>query len=116
MANKSPIEEVQELQKMVVDYAKQETLDPLKSLGRYVGLGVGGSIMIFLGVSFMGFGVLRFLQTLDPFDSVSDSTTVTTEQSATWGSTIPYLAAIVTLGLALFVIYRALIRAKESVK
>jgi len=115
VANKSPIDEVQELQKMVVDYAKQETLDPLKTLGRYIGLGVGGSVMIFLGVSFVGFGVLRFLQTLAPFDSVAEADSIASSQTATWGSTIPYVAAIATLGLALLVIYRGLVRAKESV-
>ena len=36
-------DQVGELKNMVVGYAKQETIDPLKSLGRYVGFGAGGS-------------------------------------------------------------------------
>ena len=115
VASKSPIHEVQELQKLVVDYAKQETLDPLKSLGRYLGLGVGGAVLIFLGVSFGGIGVLRLIQSLNLFGS-EPSGVDAAEQSATWGTTIPYLAAILALSLALILIYRGLVRAKESVK
>ncbi len=116
MADKSPIEEVQELQKMVVDYAKQETLDPMKSLGRYLGLGLAGSVMIFLGISFVGFGILRLLQTLGPFEQASDAADAVSGPAPGWGSTVPYVAAIVVLSLGQFVIYRGLVRAKESVK
>ena len=47
-----------------VGYAKQETIDPLKGLGRYVGFGVGGSLLLAIGpVALLGLAVLRALQT-----------------------------------------------------
>ena len=44
------------------DYAKQETIDPLKALGRFLKLGVPGAIIGSLGVFFLSLAVLRALQ------------------------------------------------------
>jgi len=59
-----------ELKDMVVTYAKQETIDPLRSLVRFVALGVGGSILLSLGLSILVLGGLRYLQMeqADTFD------------------------------------------------
>lgn len=60
--SKTTQETAKELQQLVVDYAKQETVDPLKSLGTYLGAGVGGSILIGTGIALILLAVLRILQ------------------------------------------------------
>lgn len=52
-----------ELKELVVAYAKQETIEPLKSLGRFVALGVGGSILLAAGLLLLVLSALRALQT-----------------------------------------------------
>ncbi len=47
---------------LVVDYVKQETLDPVKGLGRYVLFGVAGSVALAIGLVILSVGFLRFLQ------------------------------------------------------
>ncbi|HEX7521142.1 MAG TPA: hypothetical protein VF441_03685, partial [Acidimicrobiia bacterium] len=54
---------VAELWELVVAYFKQETVVPLQKLGRYLGLGVAGSLLLGLGVVFLGMSGLRALQT-----------------------------------------------------
>jgi Putative Actinobacterial Holin-X, holin superfamily III len=52
-----------DLKDLTVSYAKQETVDPIKGLGRYIGLGVAGSLCLALGVVLLAVGGLRALQT-----------------------------------------------------
>ena len=52
-----------ELWELTVAYAKQETIDPLKGLGRFVGAGIGGAIFLGIGVSLLMLSGLRALQT-----------------------------------------------------
>jgi uncharacterized BrkB/YihY/UPF0761 family membrane protein len=99
----NPLEGAQEMQRLLVDYAKQETIEPLKQLGRYLGLGIAGALLVFLGVFFIGLATLRLLQSFDPFDGAS------------WASTLPYLVAVAVLVLALALIYLSLSRAKRKV-
>jgi len=54
---------VLELRDLVVDYVKQETLIPLRQLGRYIGFGIAGALLLGLGVLLLGVGGLRALQT-----------------------------------------------------
>jgi len=54
---------VLELRDMVITYVKQETLVPLRQLGRYIGFGVAGSLLLGLGAVLLGVGALRGLQT-----------------------------------------------------
>ena len=63
MPDKPPQQQIRELRELVIAYFKQETLDPLKGLARYVGFGVLGAILIGSGVSFLAIGGLRALQT-----------------------------------------------------
>ena len=54
---------------LVRDYAKQETLGPLKGAGRWLALGAAGSLFLGLGLVLVLLGVLRVLQTeIDAFD------------------------------------------------
>jgi hypothetical protein len=47
---------------LVIDYVKQETLDPLKGLGRYIVFGVAGSVALAIGLVILAVGFLRLLQ------------------------------------------------------
>jgi hypothetical protein len=61
--DKTPKRQAEDLKDLVVAYAKQETIDPLRHAGRYVAFGVGGALVIGLGVVFLAVGTLRLLQT-----------------------------------------------------
>ena len=54
---------VTELRDLVVNYVKQQTLVPLQQLGRYIGYGLGGSLLLGFGVVFLAMAALRALQT-----------------------------------------------------
>jgi hypothetical protein len=58
----NPQQTVRELKDLVVAYAKQETTDPLKGLGRYVGYGLAGALLMGTGVGFLAVGLLRALE------------------------------------------------------
>lgn len=63
MAQKAPQETIAELKDLVVAYFKQETIDPLKGLLRYLGFGLLAAVMFGLGVLFLSLAALRSLQT-----------------------------------------------------
>jgi len=52
-----------ELWEMTVAYAKQETIEPIKGLGKYLAFGLAGSAMIGLGLIMLVLAGLRALQT-----------------------------------------------------
>ena len=91
MADKTPQQQVQELKDLVVTYAKQETVDPIKNIGRYIGWAVGGAIAFGVGLTFIAIGALRLLQTSMPemFDGRGKS------------SWFPYFAVLLLLAAAL---------------
>src|SRR5262245_20786142 len=78
---------VTELRELVVAYVKQETLEPLRSLGRWVGFGFAGSLLLGFGVVFLAMSALRALQ-----EETGDTFT------GHW-SWVPYVIVIVALGL-----------------
>jgi hypothetical protein len=84
-----------ELRDMVVGYVKQETLIPLKQLGRYVGFGIAGSLLLGLGVVLLAVGGLRALQT-ETGDTFTDD----------W-SWAPYLITVVGLAAGGAVTWKA---------
>ncbi|MCP3988696.1 MAG: hypothetical protein GY724_06470 [Actinomycetia bacterium] len=104
MASPNPLEGAQEIQQMVISYAKQETIDPLKTLGRYLGFGLGGSLAMFVGTFFLGLGVLRLMQSFEVFSGSS------------WASSLPYVIAIATLVLIMAMMGLSLSRAKKKVR
>jgi hypothetical protein len=55
--------EAQDLLQLVIGYAKQETLDPVRNLGRFLGFGLGGALLGSLGAVLLLLGGLRLLQT-----------------------------------------------------
>jgi hypothetical protein len=80
---KSIPEVATEVWNLTRDYAKQETIDPLKNVLRYVGLGLGGALVGGLGVVLLMLSGLRALQT---------ETGTTFEGNLDW---VPYLIVIV---------------------
>jgi hypothetical protein len=55
--------QVSEIIALVKTYAKQETIDPLKGIGRYLLFGVAGSLALGIGVVLVLIALLRVLQT-----------------------------------------------------
>ena len=54
---------------LVKAYAKQETIDPLRSVGSYLAWGISGALLLSIGWLFLLVGLLRVLQTeLHAFD------------------------------------------------
>lgn len=103
MAQPNPFEGAQEIQQLIVAYAKQETITPLRSLGRYLGYGMAGALLVFLGAFFTGLGVLRLAQSFEVFAGNS------------WASTVPYLLSIIVLVGLVALIYVALRRARSTI-
>jgi len=52
-----------ELWALTKDYARQETVDPLKGVGRYLGYGAAGALLGGVGVILLMLAGLRALQT-----------------------------------------------------
>lgn len=52
-----------ELWQLVLSYLKQETIVPIKGLGRFLALGVAGSAVLSLGLVLLALALLRALQT-----------------------------------------------------
>ena len=48
---------------LVFDYVKQETVDPIKALGRFLAYGTVGAFSMGLGILFLLVAILRALQT-----------------------------------------------------
>lgn len=61
---------VSDVVEVVKAYAMQEIVDPLKGLGRWIGAGIAGSILLGLGLLLLLMGLLRLLQDVgeDVFD------------------------------------------------
>lgn len=70
MAEKSLPTLASELWDLVRAYAKQETVGPLKGIGRFIAFGLAGSLSLGIGLVLLAIGGLRALQTEtgDTFD------------------------------------------------
>ena len=58
--------DLEEIRDLFVRYFKEQTIQPLKDLGRFVAFGVAGSLFVAFGVVVGLLGVLRMLQDLFP--------------------------------------------------
>ncbi len=65
---KGPGTQLNEFKDMVVAYTRQETVDPLKTLGRHLGFGIGGALVIGTGWIFALMALLRGLQRISLFN------------------------------------------------
>ena len=81
MADKSLPHQVTELWELVVAYVKQETVEPIKNLGRFVAFGVIGSLLLAVGLPTLVLATLRAVQA-ESGDHLTGSLTF-----------VPYLAA-----------------------
>lgn len=90
-----------ELKDLVVSYAKQETIEPIKGLGRFIALGVAGSLVLANGLVLLVLALLRALQTEfgDAFDGNF--------------SFVPYLVTLVVCAIVLIMAFRAVGTAKR---
>jgi hypothetical protein len=85
-----------ELWELLVGYVKQETIEPLKGLGRFLGWGVPGAIVATLGLVLLVFAGLRATQTEASFSG-----------HLSW---LPYLIVIVGAGVIVGLAVRAVTR------
>ena len=61
--NKSVPQVANELWGLTKDYARQETVEPLKGVGRYIAYGFAGAVVGSIGVIMLLLSLLRVLQT-----------------------------------------------------
>lgn len=92
---------VREFSVLVVAYFKQETTEPLKSLGRVLAFGIAGSLLLGIGVMFLAIGALRLIQQ------------ETSAFDGNW-SFVPYLFVITALLGAAFAVYSIGTRTKDG--
>lgn len=85
MAQKQGVGEIIDLVKA---YAKQETLDPLSGAGRWLGLGIAGSLLLIIGSIELSLTLLRALQT---------------ETGSVFTGNLSWLPYVITLGAAAIV-------------
>jgi hypothetical protein len=90
-------DDVSQVLDTVKAYAKQETLGPLKGVGRSIGLGLAGVLCLGIGVLFILVSVLRVLQT------------ETSVFEGNW-SFVPY---VIDLVLAIVIVVLAISRIKK---
>ena len=98
----SPAETVSDIKDLLVAYAKQETLGPLKTLPRYLGRGLGGSVLVGLGLLLLALAGLRALQT---------ETGSTFTGSWRWA---PYAIVLVGLAIAIAVLASLISRTRTT--
>jgi H+/Cl- antiporter ClcA len=64
---RNPTGDARELVDLVIAYAKQETLEPLKGLGKRAALGLGGALLLGIGGIFCSMAALRAMQSETDF-------------------------------------------------
>lgn len=80
--NQSTSEQFNDTVQMVKAYALQETVDPLKTAGRWIGFGLVGAVLIGFATALLTLGLLRLVQTEWPGTF-----------GGRWTSLLPYLFA-----------------------
>jgi hypothetical protein len=100
--DRSPKESATEVWALVRDYAKQETVEPLKGLVTYLKWGLVGAVLVSIGLVELILAVLRAVQAegggaLD----------------GRW-SVVPYLVTLVVSGAAVYVSLKAITRGSDT--
>jgi hypothetical protein len=90
---------VPELIEFVRAYVKQETLDPLRGVGRWIAFGAAGAFCLGLGLVIVLLGVLRLVEEEWPRSS-----------SGSWS----WVAYLITLLVAIGLLALTLLRIKKS--
>ena len=85
-----------ELWELVVAYAKQETIGPLKGLKQFLAWGVGGTVLTAFGLVLLSLAGLRALQTETTLDG-----------HLSW---LPYLLVVVVAAGVIALVVRAIIK------
>lgn len=98
---KGAADQANELKELVVGYAKQETVDPLKVLGQKLGWGAAGSVLVALGSFFLVLATLRGLQQIDVFNRTGDPL-------GGWFSWVPYIVAMLVGAIVIGLCARAI--------
>ncbi|MGB8197791.1 MAG: phage holin family protein [Acidimicrobiales bacterium] len=62
MRGNSMQRDLDEIKDLALKYIKEETILPIKQMGRFVAWGAAGSLLVGFGFFFLLFGALRFLQ------------------------------------------------------
>jgi hypothetical protein len=92
---------------LVKDYARQETVGPLRGAGRWLAYGVMGAVLLGVGAVFIVLGVLRLIQ--NEFGPTFEGR---------WFSLLPYLIAFVLslaiIGLAVSRIVKSSLHPKND--
>ena|GEM_PF-152470 len=78
----STSDQLNETVQMVKQYALQETVDPLKTAGKWIGFGLLGAVLIGFATGLLTLGLLRLVQTEWPGTF-----------GGRWTSLVPYLFA-----------------------
>lgn len=103
--NKGFGEAFSSLREVTLGYAKQETLEPLKGLARYLGVGLGAAVLFGIGFTLWIIAGLRALQ---------NETGSTFDDHLSWAPYLVTLAgAVVVIGLAVFAIGKEKRRAER---
>lgn len=97
-----PQQTIRELRELVVAYAKQETIEPIKGLGHYIFWGLTGAFLMGMGALFAEIGFLRLMQ-YDTFPHLTGN----------W-SWVPYLAVVAVSILAAAAIWAARRKRKST--
>jgi hypothetical protein len=100
--SKSIAQVASELKELTISYAKQETVDPIKGLGRFVAFGFAGSLLLAIGLILLALAGLRAMQT---------ETGDLLDGSMSWA---PYLIATVVLAILAVVAIAAINKDAKS--
>lgn len=95
---------VEELRDLVVDYVKQETVDPAKQLGKRFAFSIAGGTVLGIGFVMALLGILRLFQT---------EVWVFPEPGTNW-SWLPYVLTAVAGVIIVLVVVASIQRAKST--
>ena len=96
--------QLNELVSLVLAYAKQETLDPLKSLGRYIAWGVAGAVFFASGGALLTLTAVRVVQSETGRHLRGD---------LTW---VPYFGGVLVAGMGVAWATRRIVKGDRALK